>query len=86
VDRLDDAPMQPNATQAQPEPFDDDATLQEMQELLEKSGEPHFRELEPTGRLAAPDGGPAVRLVNRPLAVAGAQSRLAESTGPLETF
>ena len=32
--------MQPNATQAQPEPFLEDATLQEMQELLGKSGEP----------------------------------------------
>jgi hypothetical protein len=40
VDRLDDAPMQPNATQAQPEPFDEDPTLQEMQELLGESGEP----------------------------------------------
>ncbi len=40
VDRLDDAPMQPTATQAQPELLDEDATLQEMQELLGKSGEP----------------------------------------------
>jgi hypothetical protein len=36
VDRLDDAPMQPR----QPEPFDEDPALQEMQELLGKSGEP----------------------------------------------
>ena len=40
VDRLDDAPMQPMATQAQPEPFDEDATLREMEELLGKRGEP----------------------------------------------
>jgi hypothetical protein len=34
ADRLDDAPMQPTAPQAQPEPFDEDPTLQEMQELF----------------------------------------------------
>jgi integrase len=40
VDRLDDEPMQLDATQAQPEPFDDPATLREMQELFGKDGEP----------------------------------------------
>jgi hypothetical protein len=39
VDRLDDAPMQPNATQAQLQPFKENATLQAMQKWL-KSGEP----------------------------------------------
>jgi hypothetical protein len=42
VDRLDDAPMQPDATQAQPEPLNDEATLAEMQELFGKSGEPRW--------------------------------------------
>ena len=39
VDRLDDAP-QPDATQAQPEPFDDDVAAAELAKLFEKSGEP----------------------------------------------
>ena len=41
VDRLDDdVPTQPDATQAQPEPFDDAGTVAEMEELFGKSGEP----------------------------------------------
>jgi integrase len=36
VDRLDDDATQPDATKAQPEPFDDPATLKEMQELFGK--------------------------------------------------
>ena len=40
VDRLDDDAPQPNATQAQPEPCDDAATLAEMAELFGESGEP----------------------------------------------
>jgi hypothetical protein len=39
VDRLDET-TQPDATQAQPEPFDDSATIKEMEELFGKSGEP----------------------------------------------
>ena len=31
VDRLDDAPTQPSATQAQPEPFDDAVALAEIE-------------------------------------------------------
>ena len=54
VDRLDDDTVtQPDTTQAQPEPFDDTATLAEIAELFEKRGEPRFRELEPARRVAA---------------------------------
>jgi hypothetical protein len=53
VDRLDDAPMQPDATQAQPEPLNDEATLAEMQELFGKSGDPNVRQLEPDCGLVA---------------------------------
>jgi hypothetical protein len=35
VNRLDDAPVQPSATQAQPEPFDDDPILGEMKNYSE---------------------------------------------------
>jgi integrase len=66
VDRLDDAPTQPSATQAQPEPFDDAATLSEMKELFEKSGDPDFHQLEPDGELAKPaPGAPRSRIVKR---------------------
>lgn len=41
VDRLDDdAPLQPAATQAQPEPLDDPVTLREMEELFGNEDEP----------------------------------------------
>ena len=40
VNRLDDAPTQPSASQAHPEPLDDAATLSEMEELFGESGEP----------------------------------------------
>jgi len=40
VDRLDDETTQLSATQAQPEPYDEQETLREMKELLGKSGEP----------------------------------------------
>jgi hypothetical protein len=36
VDRLDDVGMRPSATQAQPEPFSDAATIAEKAELVEK--------------------------------------------------
>ena len=53
VDRLDDDTVtHPTATQAQPEPFEDPATLREMQELFGKSGDPKFRQLEPARGLA----------------------------------
>jgi Phage integrase family len=62
VDRLDDAPVQLSATQAQPEPFDDDASLAEMDKLLGKSGEPDFHELEPHNGVAASCGLTEMRL------------------------
>jgi hypothetical protein len=41
VDRLDDdVPTQPNATQAQPQAFDDDVAAAELAELFGRSGEP----------------------------------------------
>jgi integrase len=40
VDRLDDAPTQLAATQAQPEPFDASPSVEELAELFGKSGEP----------------------------------------------
>jgi hypothetical protein len=52
VDRLDDADTQSSATQAQPEPCDDAATLSEMAELFGKRGDPKFRQLEPDRRMA----------------------------------
>ena len=57
VDRLDDAPAQLSATQAQPEQFDDDASLAEMEELFGESGEPDPHQLEPDGGLAEADRG-----------------------------
>lgn len=54
VNRLDDdAAMQPDATQAQPDPSLDDVDGGDEVELLGKSGEPKFRELEPARRVAA---------------------------------
>lgn len=50
-DRLDDGPLQPYATPAQPEPFDDAVAASELVNLFEESGEPHFHELEPARRL-----------------------------------
>jgi hypothetical protein len=44
------ARMQPTATQAQPEPFGEDATLREMDELLGESGEPRRIVPEARGR------------------------------------
>ena len=40
VDRLDDAPTQPDATPAQPEPFVEEDDASELQVLFGKSGEP----------------------------------------------
>ncbi len=40
VDRLDDAPTQPSATQAQPEPYDAYEALDKIAILLGESGEP----------------------------------------------
>ena len=52
IDRLDDdVSTQPDATQAQPEPFDNDVAVAELANLFGKSGEPHFRQLEPAGAL-----------------------------------
>jgi integrase len=50
VDLLD---AQPNATPAQPDAAIAAATDSELAELFGKSGEPHFRELEPAGGVAA---------------------------------
>jgi len=66
MDRLDDAPVQLSATQAQPEPFDDDASLAEMEELFEESDDPDFHELEPARALfALSRGSPACRVTPR---------------------
>jgi Beta-lactamase len=66
VDRLDDVGMRPSATQAQPEPFSDAATIAEKAELFEKKVVPNVRQLEPVRRLAqtarhAATGGVSVR-------------------------
>jgi hypothetical protein len=54
VDRLDgDAPLHLDASQAHPEAYVEDVGVSEADDLLGKSGEPHFRELEPGGGLAA---------------------------------
>jgi hypothetical protein len=47
VDRLDDLPTQRDATPAQPEPLSDDVAASGLVQLFGKSGEPHFRQLEP---------------------------------------
>src|SRR5688572_18828291 len=53
VDRLDDAaPMQPSATQARPEALEDDIETNEDVDLLGKSGDPDFHQLEPDVELA----------------------------------
>jgi hypothetical protein len=48
VDRRDDAPpVQPSATQAQPEAVVQDIEVLEVADVFGKSGEPKFRQLEP---------------------------------------
>jgi integrase len=69
VDGLDDdAAAHADATQAQPEPFENPETVREMEELFGKSGEPKFRELEPAGGLASPNRSPPVRGIVESLA------------------
>ena len=58
VDRLDDdVPTQLDATQAQPEPFDDGIAAAELANLFGKSGDPDFHQLEPDVELARPAPG-----------------------------
>ena len=61
VDRLDDVLVQLSATQAQPEQFDDDPILAEMEELFGESGEP----LTESSMLASPKGGATCRMMCR---------------------
>jgi hypothetical protein len=56
VDRLDDAATHPSASQAHPEPLEDDATLAEMEEVLGKSGEPGRNRPECRARRAEASG------------------------------
>src|SRR5262245_4821188 len=59
VDRLDDAPVQLDATPAQPDPFDGSTPVEELAEMFGKAGDPHFRELEPARRVVAAGRGTA---------------------------
>jgi integrase len=59
VDKLDDAPTQPNATPAQPEAVFADPP--QRRKLFGMSGEPGFRELEPDWRMAQTSRRPQAR-------------------------
>src|SRR5688500_13630837 len=56
ADCLDEATLRLHATQAQPQAYDEDATLREVQELFERGGEPNLRKLEPHWRMAQTAG------------------------------
>jgi hypothetical protein len=54
-----------DATQEQPDAFIDDVDAFDDAELLGESGEPHFRQLEPAGPVAAADRRTSSRRLSR---------------------